>query len=105
MLLIIRCMGMPQMLLIAFHLILHMPPFNDTKYYQIFNDTKYYWIHYTFMLLGELSNLICRKGWDFAPIMLGRGFLCNPAVCDKIPTFSEDRAWGAGLWKKCYVMC
>ena len=26
---IIRCMGMPQMLLIAFHLILHMPPFNS----------------------------------------------------------------------------
>ena len=29
---VIRCMGIPQMLLIAFHLILHMPPFNDTKY-------------------------------------------------------------------------
>ena len=42
------------------------------------------------MLLGELSNLICRKGWDVAPIMAGRGIFCNPVVCDKIPTFSED---------------
>ena len=79
-------MGMPQMLLIAFQLILHLPPFNDTKYYQIFNDTKYYWNHCTFML-----NMICRKGWEFAPIMAGRGFFCNPAVCDKIRTFSENR--------------
>ena len=90
-------MGMPQMLLIAFQLILHMPPFNDTKYYQISNDTKYYWHHNTFMPLGELPNSICRKGWDFAPIMAARGCFCNPAVCDKIPTFSEGRGWGALL--------
>ena len=98
-------MGMPQMLIIAFQLILHMTPFNGTKYYQIFNDTKYYWIHYTFMLLGELSNLICRKGWDFAQIMALRGFFCNPAVCDEIPTFSEDRGWGAAFMEEvlCYV--
>ena len=97
-------MGMPQMLLIAFQLILHMTPFNGTKYYQIFNDTKYCWNHYTFMLLGELSNLICRKGWDFASIMAGSGCFCNPSVCDKIPTFSEDRAGELPLWRKCYVM-